>query len=103
MWPKLATPTESKSAPAHSLSRKTDLARRGVGADDFLAVMGAAVDFEDVVVKIFHAQAQARDAHLADRLEFVAGQRARLALERDFLGLVPRQHGLHAVGQMTEL
>ena len=57
--------------------------------------MGAAVDFQDVIVKILHAQAQAGHAHFADGLEFVAGQRARLAFEGHFLGLVPGNQRLH--------
>src|SRR5439155_27369372 len=65
--------------------------------------MRTAVDFENVVVKVFHAEAKSRDAHFTNRLEFVVGERARLTFERDFLGLVPRQQRLHAAGQMLEL
>ena len=53
--------------------------------------MRAAVDLEDAVVEVLDAQAQARDAHLADRLQLVLGQRARLALEGDLFRLVPRR------------
>ena len=64
---------------------KLQFARGGVGAGDFLAVMGAAVDLQNVVVEIFHAQAQAGHAHFANGLELVAGQRARFAFEGHFL------------------
>ena len=79
---------------------KLQFAGEGVGAGDFLAVMGAAVDLQDVVVEIFHAKAQAGHAHLADGVEFVAGQRARFALEGDFLAPRPRKQFLHSVGRI---
>ena len=65
--------------------------------------MRPAIDFEDVVVEIFHAQAQPGDAQLADDLELVIGQGARLALESNLLGLVPGQQRFHAIGQVPQL
>ena len=82
---------------------KPNFARVSVGAGDFLAVMRAAVDFQDVVVKIFHAQAQARHAQFADGLELVVGERARLGFEGDLLGFIPRHNRLHAIDEMPEL
>src|SRR5439155_1136674 len=54
-------------------------------------------------VEIFFTEAQTGDAHFANRLEFVIGERSRLALESDFPGFIPRQQCLHAIGQMLEL
>ena len=62
-----------------------------IRAPDLRAAVSAAVHLEDVVVEILHAEAQPRDTDLAQHLEFLLAQRARLALERDLLHLVPRQ------------
>ena len=51
--------------------------------------MGPAVLLQHVVVEVLDAQAQPRDAQLAERLDLRLGERARLALEGDFFGLVP--------------
>ena len=65
--------------------------------------MGAAVNLEDAVVEILDAEAQARDAHVADRGQLRLGQRARFALERDFFGTVPRRAAVDAFDQARQL
>ena len=70
---------------------KPSAARELVGAVDLRRAVRAAVELEDVVVEVLDAEAQPRDADVADRLELGLGQRARLALEGDFLGAVPRR------------
>ncbi len=53
--------------------------------------MGPAVDFENVIVEVLHPETQPGDAQVANRPQLVIGERAGLALEGDFLGLVPGQ------------
>ena len=78
--------------------RKAELARAAVSAPDFLRAVSASVDLQDVIGKIFDAETKARDAQLADRLELVVRERARLAFEGHLLDFIPRQQRLHAVG-----
>src|SRR6516225_8327198 len=65
--------------------------------------MRPSIDLQDVVVEIFHSQAEAGHAEVANGFKFVSGQRARLAFERNLFSLVPWQQSLHAVSQMPEL
>src|SRR3954463_16740091 len=65
--------------------------------------MRASVDFENVIVEVFHAEAQARHAEFADGAQLVFRQRAGLAFEGDFLNLIPWQHRFHAIGEMFQL
>ena len=83
--------------------RELQLAGEMVGAADLARAVGPAVDLQDVIVEVLHAEAQARDANLPDDLELVVGQRAGLAFKRHLLGLVPAQDRLHPVGQVLEL
>ena len=62
---------------------------KSISPVDFLGAMRAAVDFEDVIVEVLDAQAQARHAQILDHLQLAFGERARLAFEGDFFGLVP--------------
>ena len=62
-------------------------ARVLVGANDLRRAMRAAVQLEDLVVEVLDAEAEPRHADAADRRELGFGQRARLALERDLLGV----------------
>ena len=75
----------------------------GLDALDLGRLVGAAVLAQDGVVEALDAERQARHADVADRLELRAGERARLALERDLLGAVPRQRGAHARRQLAQL
>src|SRR5439155_1712215 len=59
--------------------RKAHFTRIRIGAGDFFAVMRPAVEFQDVVVEVFHAQAQPRHSQVADRLKFMVGERSRFA------------------------
>ena len=83
--------------------REANLAGKGVSAGDFLRAMRAAIDFEDVIVEVFDAEREPRDAEVADGLQFVIGERAGFGLERDFLDFVPRQQAFHAVGEKLQL
>ena len=65
--------------------------------------MGAAVDFENVIVEVLDAEAQPRDAEIANRLELVVGERAGFGFERDFLRRVPWEQTLHPVGEELQL
>ena len=83
--------------------REAQPLRELIRAPDLRTSVGAAVNLEDVVIEVLHAEAQPRDADLAQHLEFLLAQCARLALESDLLRLVPRQQLLHTVGQVAEL
>ena len=58
---------------------------------DFLGHMRPAVDLEDGVVEVLHAQAQTSHADLADGLELGLAESSRLALEGDLLWLLARE------------
>ena len=83
--------------------READLARVIVGANDFLRAMRAPVDFQNVIVEVLDAKAQARHAHVANGLELVVRERAWLGLEGDFLRRVPRQQRFHTVAEKLQL
>ena len=61
-----------------------------VGAEDLRRPVRAPVELEDLVVEVLDAQAETRDADAANGGQLGLGQRARLALERDFLRVAPR-------------
>ena len=70
---------------------------------DFGRQMSPTVLFQDRVIKVLDAQAQTRHADLFERLDLGFGQRARLAFERDFFGLVPTDVGSQAIDQRVQL
>ena len=70
--------------------REAEVARPAEGAVDFVFEMCPAVELQNLRLEVLDAEAQPRDAELAERLELVLLQRARLALEGDFAGCVPR-------------
>ena len=72
-------------------------------AIDFFGQMGSAVFLEDRVAEVFDAQAQPRDAQLTERMNFGFGQRARLAFEGHFLGLVPADARAQPIDQRGQL
>ena len=51
--------------------REVERARELVGRADLRRAVRAAVDLQDAIVEVLDAQAQARDAHLADRRQLV--------------------------------
>ena len=65
--------------------------------------MCSSVDLKDMIVEVFNAQREARDAHVTDGLQLVIGERAGFSLERDFLDFIPRQQAFHAVGKKLQL
>ena len=65
--------------------------------------MRTAVQVENAIVEVLDAEAQPGDAHPADRRELAFGERARLALEGDLFGLVPRRDLRQALDQSLEL
>ena len=75
--------------------REANVARINVSARNLFAVMRAAIDLEDVIVK-FSTKAEARDAKIANGLQFVIGERARLGFECYFFDFGPRQLALLA-------
>ena len=77
--------------------------RVSIGLADFRRPMRASVQLENAVVEVFDAEAQARDAEPPDHRQLALGQRARLALEGDLFGLVPRRHRAQALHQPLEL
>ncbi len=85
--------TFGKAGVVDPIPRFVDLARE----------MGPAVFFEHRVAEILDAQAQPRDAQLLERVDLRLRERARLALEGDFLGLVPIDVGPQAIDQRREL
>ena len=71
-----------------------------VGPRNLLAVMGASIYFQNVVIEVLNSQAQPCDAQVANSFELVIGERARLGLERYFFRFIPGQQRLHRLGQM---
>ena len=82
---------------------KPEVAGPAVGAVDLVLQVGPAVVLQDLRLEVLDAQAQPGDAELAQRFELVLLQRARLALEGDFRGLVPRQDRLEPRHQPAKL
>ena len=66
--------------------REAERPRDRVGAVDFRRAVRPAVGLENRVVEVLDAEAEARDADLADGRELALAERARLALEGDLLG-----------------
>ena len=66
-------------------------------------LVGATVLFQNLVVKVFHAQADSRDADFFERADLRLRERARLALEGDLLGLVPIDALAKSIDQRGEL
>ena len=67
--------------------REAERARLLVDAVDLRRAVRAAVQLENPIVEVLDAEAEPRDAELAERGELGIGERARLALEGDFRGL----------------
>src|SRR4051812_21434910 len=65
--------------------------------------MCATVGCEDLVVEVFDAQAQSRDADLFQRLQFRFLNRPGLTLESDFLGVLPTDVSIQTVDEITQL
>ena len=82
---------------------KAERAGKAVGLLDLAAAMCAAVGFKDVIVEVFHAEAQTCDANVTDAGELDFIERAGFGFEGHFLRLIPRDHVLHAIGQILEL
>ena len=83
--------------------READRLREPVDTVDLRRPVRPAVQLEDPVVEVLDAEAEPRDAHLADRLELRLGQRARLALEGDFLRCRPRGRRSQAIDEPLQL
>ena len=78
-------------------------ARETVGLADLGRSMRPAVQLQNPIVEVLDPQAQPGDAHLPNHFELVLGQRARLALERDLLGIFPRRQRGDSRDQALEL
>jgi hypothetical protein len=65
--------------------------------------VGPAIVPQDGVVEMFDAEAEPRDAQLAQCVHLRLAERAGLALEGHFLGLVPMDIGFQAIDQPPEL
>ena len=65
--------------------------------------MRAAVQLENVIVEVLDAEAEPRHAHVANGGELGFGERAGLALERDFFGRRPRRDGRQPLHQAAQL
>ena len=83
--------------------REIDFARPVVGAIDFRRKMRAAIRRENLVVEMFDAEAQSRDADLLERFELRFLQRARLAFEGDFFGVLPAHMAIESIDQVVQL
>ena len=70
---------------------------------DFAREMCPAVFLEHRVAEVFDAQAEPRDAEFLERVNFRLRERARLALEGDFLGVIPVDVRPQAIDQRREL
>ena len=82
---------------------KPERLRELIGAEDFRRSVRAPVDLEDVIVEVLDAEAETRHAHLANGGELGFGERAGLALERDFLGRCPRRDGRQPLHESAQL
>ena len=82
---------------------EADGASEVVGTVDFLGDVGAAVGFEDFVVEIFDAEAEAGDADVAEDFELAFGECAGFALERYLFHFVPGEEAFHFVDEAAEL
>ena len=78
---------------------KSSARAAAVGLLDLRRAVRAAVELEDAIVEVLDAEAEARDAQLADRRQLGFGERAGLALERDLFGVRPRRR--RAVSRVT--
>jgi len=65
--------------------------------------MGPPVGFQNLVTKVFHAEAQPGDAEFFERMNLWFGERARFAFERDLFGLVPVNVGPQSIDESFEL
>ena len=65
--------------------------------------MGPAIHFENVVVKVFNPETEARHSDFTKGLQFLFREGAWLALKGDFLGLVPGEKIFHPISQVLEL
>src|SRR5262245_16285977 len=83
--------------------REIDFARPVVCAIYLSRKMGAAVSRQNVVIEMLDAEAQSRDADLFQRFELRFAERARLALERDFFGVLPTHMPVESVHQRAKL
>ena len=82
---------------------KAERSREGVGAADLGRPVRAAVQLQDLVVEVLDAQTQSGHADAANRRELGLGERPRLALEGDLLGVLPWRHGGQPADQAFEL
>src|SRR5512143_2498210 len=65
--------------------------------------MGSAVSFQNIIVEMFHAQAEARYPDILQRLELRLSQRAGFALKGDFLGILPAHVPVKTFHQVVQL
>src|SRR5919205_407362 len=65
--------------------------------------MRAAVCREDLVVEVFDAETQARDADLFQRLQLRLLNRAGLTLERDFFRVLPTDVSIQTIDEISQL
>src|SRR5215510_6253348 len=65
--------------------------------------MSAAVGGQNVVVEMFDAEAQSRDADFFQRFELRFAERARLALECDLFGVLPTHMPVESFHEIAKL
>src|SRR5215471_7078737 len=65
--------------------------------------MGSTVRFEDSIVEMFYAQAQPSYSDFLQCFQLRLSQRAWLALERDFFGILPAHMPIQAFYELVEL
>src|SRR5205823_5181927 len=83
--------------------RKSEAARVAVGLIDLGRTVRAAIQLENPVVEVLDAEAEPGDPHAADRGELALRERARFALERNLLGILPRRDLRHPLHEPLEL
>ena len=74
-----------------------------VGPAHFFRAMRPTIDLENVVVKVFNTQTQARHPDIFNRRELARIQGSRFTLKGHFLGIVPWKNGFHSVSQLSQL
>ena len=77
--------------------REPNLLNPAIRLHDLGRQMSAAILFENLVLEVFDTQRHPSDADFFECFDFLQAERARLALEGDFVGGVPR----HVLGQFV--
>ena len=91
------------SRPSAKGLQRAERAGKAIRLVHLAAAMRATIRFQNVVIKIFHAEAQTCHTDFADAGELRLIERARLGFKRYLRRAVPAHEILHAIRQIFEL